>query len=432
MLSQDKYIVAQRFGFGVSEIEIQQFKKMSAKDWARQQLRLSGQEWYSTDPILPTKERITKLHNLEQRQAKRRLSQSYYQQDAIRRTRGAISSSAPLLERLTFFWSNHFTVCADRPETIGFCGAYENEAIRPYILGTFPDMLKAVIRHPAMLLYLDNARSFGPKSLTGRKTGKGLNENLAREILELHTVGVDGGYQQQDIIEFAKVLTGWTTNRFMQFHFDGYRHEPGQKQILGHVFQDNGRLEGEQVLEMLALHPSTARFLARKLCQHFFSDTPPAALINRIATLYLHHKGNLRPVYLELLEAEEAFSPQFDKFKTPNEYVISVLRTAGLDLDASQGIHTLESLGQEPYKAGSPAGWADRAEAWSSGDQLNRRIEWARSLVGLISKHQTVTDFWELAIGPVSSSRTAFLVKNAPTKEDAFALILISPEFQRR
>ena len=246
-----------------------------------------------------------------------------FQDKSAARVSHAASTDAPFVERLVQFWSNHFCISASKgPGVRIMAGGFEREAIRPHVLGRFGDMLKAVEQHPAMLIYLDNAQSIGPNSQAGRNRGRGLNENLAREILELHTLGVDGGYTQADVTSLARIITGWTIvdQRFAAaqpkgrpaqnltvgtFMFAQPRHEPGQQTVLGKVYADNGLATGEEALADLARHPATARHIARKLAQHFVSETPPPALVARLEKTFRDTDGNLGAVAKALASAPE-------------------------------------------------------------------------------------------------------------------------------
>ncbi len=238
--------------------------------------------------------------------------QKIYLAEAKARYDAALNADSGLVERLVWFWSNHFCISADKGPTRSLCGAYEREAIRPYVLGKFSDMLIAVETHPAMLLYLDNARSIGPNSFVGLRRGKGLNENLAREILELHTLGVRTGYTQTDVINFAKVLTGWTivpprlaAERGGEFLFNRRMHEPGAETVIGRIYADDGIEQGRKVLEDLARHPATAKHIATKLALHFVADEPPPALVDKLAKRFHSSGGDLLAVTKDLVTALE-------------------------------------------------------------------------------------------------------------------------------
>jgi uncharacterized protein (DUF1800 family) len=213
------------------------------------------------------------------------IPQQIYLEEGKVRFDSALNAEIGLVDRLTWFWSNHFCVSADKGQVRALCGAFEREAIRANVLGKFSEMLLAVESHPAMLLYLDNAGSIGPNSIAGQRRGKGINENLAREILELHTLGVRGGYSQEDVTNFAKIITGWTFSPFKQdpqhggeFMFNERLHEPGPQMVLSHRYDDNGYEQGRAALLMLADHPATAKHIATKLVMHFVADEPDTTL----------------------------------------------------------------------------------------------------------------------------------------------------------
>ena len=226
-----------------------------------------------------------------------------YREEVRARVAEGVRTAAPFRERLVLFWSNHFTVSARRPELLGLAGAFEREAIRPNVTGSFLDLLRAVVRHPGMLVYLDNARSVGPGSPAGQRRDRGLNENLARELMELHTLGVDGGYTQADVTQLARILTGWSVDEDGAFRFRELTHEPGPKVLLGRTYPEAGVDEGEAALAALARHPSTARHVATRLARHFAADDPPPALVGRLAARFLATDGDLPSVYRTLVES---------------------------------------------------------------------------------------------------------------------------------
>ena len=385
---------------------------------------------------------------------------NYLEQVAERNAR-AVATDEPFVERLVHFWSNHFAVSADKQPVGAIAGLYEQEAIRPHVVGNFLDMLMAVERHPAMLLYLDQAVSMGPNSPAAsfaRNRGRelGLNENLAREILELHTLGVDGGYDQHDVTEFAKVLTGWSIGGDLgqgagpgpriaralgqsdggdpgEFHFRPFMHEPDDKTVLGKKYAERGVDEGEAVLEMLALHASTARHLATKLARHFVADEPPAGLVDELANSYLDSGGELVPVYQTLIRAEASWREPLAKFKTPQDFVISTFRAVGAPPDSMQRITGfLEQLGQRPFTPGSPAGWPDTAAHWDSGDALLKRIEWADTVGRTVGERLEPVSLGEAVLGATLGEHSTMSIARAESRSQALALMLASPEFQRR
>ena len=385
---------------------------------------------------------------------------NYLEQVADRHSR-AIATDRPFVERLVHFWSNHFAISADKQPVGAIAGLYEQEAIRPHVTGNFLDMLMAVERHPAMLLYLDQAISMGPSSQAARlaqNRGRtlGLNENLAREILELHTLGVDGGYDQHDVTEFAKVLTGWSIGGDLgqgagpaprvaralrqsdggdpgEFHFRPFMHEPGEKIVLGKKYRESGVDEGEDVLATLALHESTARHLATKLARHFVADEPPANLVEELAATYLESRGELVPVYRALIRADASWREPHAKFKTPQDFVISTFRAVGAPSDNMQRVTGfLEQLGQRPFTPGSPAGWPDVAAHWDSGDALLKRIEWAAAVGNAAGERLEPVALGQDVLGETLGEHSALGIERAESRSQALALLISSPEFQRR
>lgn len=359
----------------------------------------------------------------------------------------ALSSPAPFAERLVHFWSNHFAVSVDKLVTIGLAGPFEFEAIRPNILGNFADLLLAVESHPAMLLYLDQAQSIGPGSTLGaaaqrRGRDRGLNENLAREILELHTLGVRSGYSQTDVTELARALTGWTVAGLVRmrqirenepgfYYFDGI-HEPGTRTLLGKRYSQSGQAQARAMLADLALHPATARHLSTKLARHFAGDDPPPALVTRLEQAYLKSGGNLPTLYRVLVDSPECWSGP-PKFRTPWEWTIAALRATGVKaLPGASAATTLQQLGQAVWKPGSPAGFADTAPNWAGPDALYRRVEVAQRIA-----QRTAAAIDARALAPqlfpgALSEATATALARAESGEQALALLLSSPEMMRR
>lgn len=356
-----------------------------------------------------------------------------YVAEAGARTRAAIASATPVFERLVRFWSNHFTVSAARPEVAPIAGAFEREAIRPNILGRFHDLLTAVVHHPAMLLYLDNAQSIGPASPAGRRNGKGLNENLARELLELHTLGVDGGYAQADVEGLARILTGWTVDpRDGVFRFTPNRHQPGAKTVLGRSFEEEGEQEAGRALLLLSRHPATARFLATKLARHFVADDPPPALVEALARTFLDTDGDLGAVTRLLVTRSESWNRPLAKLRSPDDLVIAALRALGEENGTTEErdrrlVQSLTLLGQAPWSAPSPAGRPDRAEDWAGPEAMMRRLEWAKALADRRRRGALPPLDQFIPAGP--ATRRAL---DGATGAEALFLALASPEFQRR
>ena len=360
-----------------------------------------------------------------------------YQKEAAARTIVQIESDQPLRERLTLFWSNHFTVSVIRPIVLGLAGSFEREAIRPHVTGRFHDLLLAVVRHPAMLLYLDNAGSIGPHSRLGERQGKGLNENLARELLELHTLGVDGGYTQADVTSFARILTGWSITGARDrnpgsFKFRPFVHEPGEKIFMGQRFGPAGEKEGLQALEFLSRHPSTARHIARQFAIHFVADDPPAALVDRFAQIFRDSDGDLLALASAAIDAPEAWAQPLGKLKTPNELVVSTVRAVGYSGDEKRLLGSLRGLGQSPFSAPSPAGWPDTAAAWMGPSSVLLRADYAAAVAKRVAGRILPGQLLAQTVAPVGDERLSQAIARAATIDDANGLILASPQFQRR
>lgn len=365
------------------------------------------------------------------------------------RLAAAASTPAPFHERLVWFWSNHFTVSAEKPLVFALAGSFEREAIRPHVGGRFADMLLAAARHPAMILYLDNHLSVR-KGWQPRRVARsaafppptGLNENLAREILELHTLGVNGGYTQADVTEFARVLTGWTVRPMRNvpeagasgFLFDPERHEPGPRALLGKTYAEDGAAQGEAVLRDIAAHPATATHVATKLARHFIADEPPPQVVERIARAFRDSGGHLPAVYGALLDCPEAWERPLAKLKSPIEYVVSCLRalTASRAAQPQALFFALRGMGQRPYFAPSPQGWPDTAQAWSGGDALWKRIEWAGILASRIGSGVDPLRLATESYGEALGENTRRAIARAESRQQGLALWLASPEFQRR
>ncbi|MEO1028610.1 MAG: DUF1800 domain-containing protein [Pseudomonadota bacterium] len=355
------------------------------------------------------------------------------------RTKFGVATQAPFHERLTRFWANHFTVSARDRDVLPLAGAYEREAIRPNILGSFSDLAFAAVGHQAMIIYLDNRRSIGPNSARGRRGNGGLNENLAREVMELHTVSPDAGYTQQDVEEFAKALTGWTIG--LERHgpdqhgktiFINRLHEPGTRRVLGTDYPQRGADQASAILTDLCAHPATARHVCYKLAAHFVSDTPPKALVDRMSNTFISSYGNLQAVYLTLIESPEAWSPDAMKVKTPDELLTSTARMIGMPRTFVGKVRDVfASFAQQAFQASSPEGWPDDAASWLGPDSVLKRVEWANRLAerapGLDARA-----FLQASLGDRLTERTLQIVEGAESGEQAMVLALMSPDFQRR
>ncbi len=356
-----------------------------------------------------------------------------YRKSVDARAAAALVTQAPFVERLVHFWSNHFAVSTDKAAVVPFAGAYELEAIRPHVLGRFEDLLLAVERHAAMQLYLDQSRSTGPNSAlarraAGRDRTLGLNENLAREILELHTLGVRTGYTQQDVTELARALTGWSLGAFRPA-----MHEPGARAILGHTYAQQGEAQALAVLHTLATSPDTAKHVATKLACHFVSDAPPPALVARLAATFTKSSGDLRAVYRTLIESGESWGSVARKFKTPWEWTLSALRGIGMrDLGEMEIAPLLQQLGQPVWRPGSPAGFDDVSATWAAPDALVRRVEVAQRLASRVGDRVDARALGEQLLPGMLAPATRAAIARAESPAAGLALLLVSPDFLRR
>jgi uncharacterized protein (DUF1800 family) len=360
-----------------------------------------------------------------------------YLAEIAARIDAAVTSDTPLLERMTYFWSNHFTVSILRPAIRGFAPAFEREAIRPYVTGRFSDMMLAVARHPAMLLYLDNAISIGPDSMAGRRSGKGLNENLGRELLELHTLGVDGGYTQADVVALARILTGWSVARLNEpdpgrFRFRPFVHEPGAKLLLGKTYAEDGEAEGRAALLDLAHHPATSRHVAIKLARHFIADDPPRDSVERIARVFRDSGGDLRQVTASVVKEDAAWRAPFAKMRTPQEMVIAACRVGGFTPPPEMLVNGLRVLDQMPFFAPSPAGWPDNAASWVSPEAVLRRAQWCQAYAERMPDPPDPAALAAAAFGEALPGETMQAIRLAPSRRAGLALLFASPQFQRR
>lgn len=364
------------------------------------------------------------------------------------RYRHAAATPHGFAERLVRFWSNHFAISADKRAAAPYAAPMEREAIRPHAFGRFADLLLAVERHPGMLRYLDNVRSIGEDSTLARRARRrdggrklGLNENLAREILELHTLGVDGGYTQDDVTELARAITGWGTplpRDFEQgaasaFVFRAFAHEGGARRVLGRRYADAGVAQGEAILRDLAVHPATARHVSTKLAAHFIDDRPPPATVERMTRAWLDSGGDLPTVYRALIDSPEAWSSQARKFKTPDDYVLSALRAGGGELGVALLYPLLTLLGQPPFTPRSPAGFADDAASWNGADALYKRVQAAQRLgEQLPAERIDPVATARAALGPRLDADTLLAIRRAESPRVALAVLFASPAFQWR
>ena len=368
------------------------------------------------------------------------------------RLSSALTTDAPFVERLVHFWANHFAVSIDKQPVVGLAGLLEFEAIRPHVLGRFSDMLLAVEQHPAMLLYLDQAQSIGPNSLVGQRAAsrggkRGLNENLGREIMELHTLGVRTGYTQADVTEFARALTGWTVSGLArgpaarllgdgepgEFHFAEALHEPGTRIIMGKRYPQDGEAQGRAILMDLAANPATAKHIAFQLARHFAGDTPPQPLVDRLSQTYLSSGGDLPSLYRTLINSPEAWAAQPVKFKTPWEWSVSALRAVNVDqLDPQKAVGLLNQMGQPVWKPESPAGYDDIAASWAAPEALMQRVEAAKRISDRAGSSIDPRAIAEKILPGSLSDSTRTAIARAESPAEGLALLLVSPEFLRR
>lgn len=371
--------------------------------------------------------------------------------EAVLRQQVAVRSAQGFAERIVRFWSNHFAISVDKRIAAVFAAPMEREAIRPHAFGRFADLLLAVERHPGMLLYLDNAQSVGEDSRLGQRSARraarrpdarkrGLNENLAREILELHTLGVDGGYAQADVGELARALTGWSVPGPREEIADGQAsvfraeaHAPGVRTVLGKTYRDAGAGQAEAILRDLAVHPATARHLAFKLARHCVADVPPPALVARMARAYLDSDGALPALYAAMIDDDAAWGEDARKFKTPDDFLLSALRATGLDGDADVrlALQLQAQLGQPLFQPRSPAGFGDIADDWGGPDALFKRVQAAQALAeraAVASPAALGAD----VLGDALGTDVAMALRRAESAQQGVALLLASPVFQWR
>lgn len=439
-MSINAFIAASRFGLGARPDELAEIKG-DPRGWLLSQLQ-GGSE--PTAGIGRTGERLKLFFDARNANGDEGIIQLYRKEyregfvaDVGARTRRAASTDQPFRERLVYFWSNHFTVSAVRPVVAGIAVAFEDEAIRPNVTGRFADLLLAVARHPAMILYLDQAESIGPKSRAGQRRQRGLNENLAREILELHTLGVDGGYTQADVRSFAEMLTGWTIGNprrgvIGEFLYVGMIHEPGSKAFLGRTIAEGGEREAREALELLARHPSTARHVATRLARHFIADQPPADAVERIARVFRDTDGDLKQVTQAVIAEDRAWRDPLTKVRSPAEFVVAALRATDVKPEDRALIRSQTVLGQTPLTAPSPAGWPDDAASWATPEAMMRRVEFALAFAGRVRTRREPGDLAEAVLGDALSDETGTAIRRAGSRTEALALMLSSPEFQRR
>jgi uncharacterized protein (DUF1800 family) len=361
--------------------------------------------------------------------------QQILQDEAKARFDAAAAADIGFVERLVWFWSNHFCISADKD--IAMVGGYEREAIRPHVLGRFGDLVQAVESHPGMLVYLDNVESMGADSIAGINRDKGLNENLAREIMELHTLGVRSGYSQTDVTSFANVLTGWSWVRpddpehGGEFVFLKRLHQPGDQTVLGKVYSDRGVDQGRAVLADLARNPATAKHIAEKLARHFVADNPPPTLVAKLAKSFNDSGGNLKEVAKTLLVAEESWTPQRTKLKPPAEWIAGVIRLTGTQdiVPIGRVLNAQAMLGAPLWRPPAPNGYADTEAAWIDG--VPHRVDIANEFAGRARNADPLV-LLDAGLGPLATVETRETIARAESRPQAVALLVMTPEFLRR
>jgi uncharacterized protein (DUF1800 family) len=458
-------IAANRFGLGARPGELQRLQDPA--QWLLAQLEAVPPAL--SDPALkPAAETLARAIQLRKEVIEARkenkdtaalklpaVYRPVYIDEAYARFAHSVATDRPFLERLTQFWTNHFAVSIDKVVVLGLAGAMEREAIRPHVTGHFTDLLLAVEKHPAMLLYLDNQASIGPNSkaaqLAARRSRRkvDINENLAREILELHTLGVNGGYTQEDVTTFARAISGWSvggqnqSRQLTRLGFDNGKpgefffrepfHEPGAKRLLGKSYREDGLRQGEAMLRDLALRPETARYVCGKLARHFVADDPPQAVVDRLSRAWVESRAHLPTVYRALVASPEAWDTRYSKFKTPADYLYSAYRGLGIPLrEKRRALAGFEALGQRALSPGSPAGWPDTSADWDGSSALLKRITWADVVAQRLGDKRNARELAPQLLGGSLSEETARAIGRAESGAQALTLLLASPEFMRR
>ena len=367
--------------------------------------------------------------------------QKTYRAEALARLQRAIIADCGITERLVAFWSNHFCISANKGELARmWAGSFEREAIRPFVLGRFGDMLRAVEQHPAMLFFLDNQQSLGPDSRAGQNRKRGLNENLAREIMELHTLGVGGGYSQDDVTSLARIITGWTfAGRQGQlgapgsFVFNANAHQPGPQRLLGKNYENNGVAQGEAALSDIARHPSTAKFIATKFVRHFVADDPPQVLVARLQEVFRKTDGDLKAMTTALVDSDEAWAAPLTKMRSPYEFLVATGRLlARVPEDPGLYLGGFNTLGQPLWSPAGPNGFPDSNAAWAAPEGMKLRLDVSAQIASRLGANIDPRDLLELAVADAASPETRRTIERAETRQQALALLLMSPEFQRR
>ncbi|MET4201056.1 DUF1800 family protein [Bradyrhizobium sp. LA6.12] len=359
-----------------------------------------------------------------------------YLQEAKLRIEAALAADIGFAERLVWFWSNHFCISAYKIQSMS--GAYEREAIRANALGHFVDLLLAVEGHPAMLFYLDNLGSMGANSIAGINRSRGLNENIAREIMELHTLGVRTGYTQDDVISFANVLTGWTLvppgdnpEHGGEFTFNPRLHEPGGQTVLGKRYEQEDAEQGRAVLRDLAAHPATATHVATKLVRHFVADEPPPPLVEQMAKTFRDTEGDLKQVAITMVSSDEAWRGPPSKLKRPSEWGVGMVRATGITVvDPTRFTAGQELLGEGLWRPSAPKGYPDDEASWIDG--IGRRLDIANNFAERVAATADPQGIVEDVFASQIAPEVKQAVGRAESRQQALALLFMSADFQRR
>jgi uncharacterized protein (DUF1800 family) len=459
--------VLDRLAFGPTIEDFRHVKAIGIEQYIAEQLdpdsiaeppalteKLAGLETLHLDPVRlfaeygPLREVDGVKPTPEAQQARRQRSRLILEQVQAARLWRALYSPRQLQEVMVDFWYNHFNVFAGKALDRLWIGAYEAAAIRPHALGHFRDLLRATAHHPAMLFYLDNAQNAAPGSKGPNGRVDGLNENYARELMELHTLGVDGSYTQDDVVALARILTGWGLARPNAlptqgggFVFYPARHDNGDKHFLGHDIAAQGEAEGEEALDLLAKSPATAHHIAFELVRYFVADQPPPALVDRLAARFGETDGDIRAVLQTLFASHEFRDGIGAKYKSPYRFVVSAARAAGVPVDDPKPlVNALARLGQPLYGCATPDGYRDTAEAWLSADAAVLRVNFATALAGghlpLANEAGAPSSGVDAAglqrlLGPALTPKTRAVLAASPAELQA-ALILGGPDFMRR
>ena len=372
--------------------------------------------------------------------------QAMFRRDVKERTLAPIRSPYGFFERLAWFWADHFAVRAVSAHPRTYMGRYEPDAIRPHITGRFHDMLRASATHPAMQLFLTQSNSIGPNSKHGLKRNVGLNENLAREIIELHTLGVGAGYRQEDIRQFAELLTGLSFDRTEgEMTFRRNWAEPGSETVLGRTYGGERAELGDIYLALddLADHPATARHVCWKLARHFLSDEPPEDVVASMRDAFTATRGELMPVYEAMLSHPLSWETYGQKVKQPFDFVVSAVRAIGPSEDELRMLtrkktkgarldRPLKRMNQQVYQPPGPHGWPEEAEAWITPQGLTARIHWASALSRQVERRLDPRELLRVALGDAARDETRFAATRAAERWEGLAFVFASPEFNRR